>query len=289
LPTLVTTNVWNEITAAASSATKSSHVAVAYFGSKGPSLLPLLKGSALVADVSIPTVAQGSTSPAALNQLRKAGVDIYSVQYLHAKVFAFEAVAFVGSTNASQRSATTLVEAVLKIRAKNEIHAIRNFIESLCVTRLSASDLKDLETYYKPPKIVPQQPKQQQNYSTLLMQLTLEQGSGRASQVQPPRSVWETFFGLRYPATKLPTITLVNEKTLASEIRPVVRHHHTYTIEISDADLPRPAILQMRRLGPNRYSYVVHRPTDPGFGNVSRLVKTLYNPFWDSGRRWILM
>lgn len=289
MSTLVTTNVWNEITAAAKSANKSSHVAVAYFGSKGPHLLPLLKGSVLVADVSIPTVAQGATSPAALDQLRKIGVDIYSVQYLHAKVFAFDTVAFVGSTNASQHSAATLVEAVLRVNTKNEIGAVRDFIESLCVTKLNASDLKDLATYYKPPKLGKPEPKQQQTYSTLLMELTLEQGADRASQVQPPKSVWETFFGLNHPVTKLPTLTLINEKTSASEVRPVVKHHHTYTIEISDADLPRPAILQMRRLGTNKYSYFVHRPGDPKFSDFGHLVKTLHNPFWDSGRRWILI
>lgn len=289
MPTLVTTNVWSHISAAAKSTKKPSHVAVAYFSSRGPHLLPLLKGSALVADVSIPTVAQGSTSPAALNKLLKRGVDIYSVQYLHAKVFAFDAIAFVGSTNASQRSASTLVEAALKIRTKSEIGAVRNFVQSLCITKLTASDLKDLEGYYKPPKLGPSPPKQQQNYSTLLMQLTLEQGRDRASQVQPPKSVWETFFGLKHPAATLPKITLINEKTLVPETRPVVKHHHTYTIEISDADLPRPAILQMRRLGLNKYSYVVHRPGDPRFADINRIVRTMHNPFWDSGRRWVLM
>ena len=285
----MTTNVWNEISTAAKSAKKPSHVAVAYFGSRGPHLLPLLKGSSLVADVSIPTVAQGSTSPSALNQLFKVGVDIYSVQYLHAKVFAFDAVAFVGSTNASQRSAAVLVEAALKIRTKNEISAVRNFVESLCITKLNAADLKDLESYYKPPKFAPPQLKQQQNYSTLLMQLTLEQGLDRASQVQPPKGVWETFFGLKHPTTNPPKITLINEKTLVPETRPVVKHHHTYTIEISGADLPRPAILQMRRLGPNKYSYVVHRPADPKFADINRIVRTVHNPFWHSGRRWVLL
>lgn len=289
MATLVTTNVWDEITAAATNTKKPSQVAVAYFSTKGPSLLPLLKGSSLVADVSIPTVAQGSTSPAALNQLRKAGVNIYSAQYLHAKVFAFESVAFVGSTNASERSATTLVEATLRIDAKDEIRTVRHFVESLCLTKLSEADLKDLENYYKPPKFTPPQPKQQRDYSTLLMQLTLEQGPGRASQVQPPKRVWETFFGLKHPTAKLSTITLINEKTAAPEVRPVVKHDHTYTIEISDADMPRPAILQMRRLAPNKYSYIVHRPADAKFTDIDRIVKTLHNPFLGSGRRWVLI
>jgi hypothetical protein len=289
LPTLLTTDVWDEITSAAETAKEPSRVAVAYFGPKGPSLLPLPKGSALVADVSITTVAQGSTSPAALNTLNKAGVEIYSAQYLHAKVFAFDSVAFVGSTNASLHSASILVEAALKINTKAEITAVRNFVESLCITRLSSSDLEELEAYYKPPKLPPPQPKQLQKYSTLLMELTLEQGHDRASQVQPPKGVWETFFGLTPTSTKLPTFTLVNAKTLATETRPVVKHHHTYTIEIADADLPRPAILEMRRLGSNSYSYCVHRPPDSRFSFISHLVGTLHNPFWDSGRRWVLI
>jgi hypothetical protein len=289
LATLITTNVWNEITAAAKNTHKPSQVAVAYFSSKGPSLLPLLKGSALVADVSIPTVTQGSTSPAALSQLQRAGVDIYSAQYLHAKVFAFESVAFVGSANASERSAGTLVEAVLRTRTASEIRAVRSFVASLCLTKLSTSDLRDLEGYYNPPKFAPPQPKQQQHYSTLLMELTLEQGLDRASQVQPPKTVWETFFGLKHPTASLPTITLINEKTSVPEIRPVVKHHHTYTIEISDANLPRPAILQVRRLALNKYSYIVHRPGDAKYSDIRRNVRTLHNPSWVSGRRWVLI
>lgn len=289
MSTLVTTNVWAEITAAAQIAKLPSQVAVAYFGSKGPSLLPLPKGSVLVADVSISTVTQGATSPAALEQIRKSGVDIYSAQYLHAKAFAFDTVAFVGSTNASQNSASTLIEASLKTAVKSEIDAVRNFIDSLCVTRLTEADLKELSAFYKPSKPTKPTLDQQRKYSTLLMELTLEQGAGRASQVQPPKSVWATFFGLTYPANNPPTITLINEKTMAPEVRPVVKHHHTYTIEISDADMPRPAILQMRRLGKDKYSYFVHRTNDPRFTDMSHLLKTLHNPFWSSGRRWALI
>jgi phosphatidylserine/phosphatidylglycerophosphate/cardiolipin synthase-like enzyme len=128
LSKLVTTTVWDEITTAAKNTKQPSQVAVAYFGSKGPSLLPLLKGSALVVDASVPTVAQGATSPAALDQVRKGGVDIYTAQYLHAKVFAFDCVAFVGSANASQNSETKLIEAALKVTAKAEISAVRGFV-----------------------------------------------------------------------------------------------------------------------------------------------------------------
>jgi hypothetical protein len=290
LSTLVTTNVWAEITAAAKGAKIPSQVAVAYFGNKGPSLLPLMKGSVLVADVSIPTVTQGSTSPTALEQMRKAGVDVYSMQYLHAKAFAFDTVAFVGSTNASQNSATTLVEASLRTAVKSEIAVIRTFIDSLCLTtRLDESELKELSAFYKPPKPASPAINQQRKYSTLLMELTLEQGVDRATQVQPPKSVWATFFGLAYPAGNTPTLTLINEKNAIPEIRPVVKHHHTYTIEISDADMPRPAIIQIRRLDSNKYSYLVHRPNNAKFSSVNHLLQTIHNPFWNSGRKWVLI
>lgn len=121
LPALVTTDVWTEISKAASNSKIPAHVAVAYFGQQGHKLLPLLKGSSLVVDASIISVAQGSTCPAALEQLRRKGVDIYSTQYLHAKVFAFDRVAVVGSANVSQHSASTLIEALLKVETKQEI------------------------------------------------------------------------------------------------------------------------------------------------------------------------
>src|SRR5579884_2935049 len=97
-------NVWAEITAAAKASNKPAFVAVAYFGQKGDGLLPLAKNSTLVVDASINTVSSGGTCPAALRQLLKRGVKIFSAQNLHAKVFVFDGVAFVGSANASTRS-----------------------------------------------------------------------------------------------------------------------------------------------------------------------------------------
>jgi hypothetical protein len=161
----------------------------------------------------------------------------------------------------------------------------------LCITKLSASDLIDIKTYYKPPKFSKPEPKQQQAFSTLLMELTNEQGGGRESQVQPPKGVWETFFGLHHPTIKLPTLTLINEKVIPNikHERKIVKHHHTYTIEIADAVLPRPAILHIRKIGLHKYAYIVHRPGEQKFAQVEHLVKTMHNPFWDSGRSWVLV
>lgn len=90
---------------------------------------------------------------------------------------------------------------------------------------------------------------------------------------------------------KLPVLTLVNEKVVPNQQvkRTVVRHDHTYTIEIADAVLPRPAILQMRKIGNGKYGYIVHRPHDATYPAVRSLVDTLPNPYWHSGRRWVLV
>src|SRR6266852_1676132 len=111
--TLLTPRVWKDITYAAAKCKLAAHVAVAYFSDRGDRLLPLPKGSSLVVDASISTLAVGSTCPAALERLRKKGVDIYSAKDLHAKVYAFDDVAFIGSANVSRRSEISLIEAVL--------------------------------------------------------------------------------------------------------------------------------------------------------------------------------
>jgi hypothetical protein len=123
------------------------------------------------------------------------------------------------------------------------------------------------------------------------MELTYEQGPDRITQVQPPKDVWINFFGIAPGTGALPLLTLINEKTTPSTAikRQVVKHHHTYTIEIKDATLPRPAILQMRRLGQNKYGYIVHRPSDVEFKKINHLVQTLPNPLWQPGRRWALV
>ena len=258
---LVAPKVWDEITGAALDAKQPAHAAMAYFGANGDRLLPLLPGSQLVVDASIPTIAAGGTSPAALARLKNRGVEIYSAQYLHAKVVAFDRIAFVGSANASAHSSNLLIEAVLCSENRATIRSVRNFVKTLCITSLSSDDLRELSKYYRPPK-VPGVHRNGRRYSSLIMDLTLEQGGDRITQVQPPRAVWRHYFGINVDFVRRPTLKLTNftsnPPTVAS--RRIVKHHHTFTIEILGAELPRPAILQMRRTGPQQYSYWVHRP-----------------------------
>jgi hypothetical protein len=285
LPTLVTTDVWKEISKAATNSKIPAHVAVAYFGQQGPKLLPLLKGSSLVVDASIITVAQGATCPAALEQLRQKGVEIYGTQFLHAKVFAFDKVAFVGSANVSQYSASTLIEALLKVDTKQEILAIRDFVSSLSITRLSAAVLEELGTFYNKPKYPRPIPKQGL-YSTLLMELTYEQGPSRITQVQPPKDVWTNFFGIPAGSSALPLLTLINEKVTpstpikvkSSSIITLIRlrlrtRHYRVLLSCKCADLRRINMV------------IVHRPSDPTFAKINHLVQTLPNPLWQPGPR----
>jgi len=288
---LLTSKVWTQISHESVRCKRPAHVAVAYFGQAGDKLLELRPGSVIVVDATISTVSSGGTCPAALARLRDRGVNVYSAEALHAKVYAFDNVAFIGSANASSRSQMTLIEALVRINTKYVVAQAREFVLSLCVTKLSKGDLADLARYYRPPRQAPRREREQVKYSTLLMELTHEQGGGRETQVQPPIAVWESYFRLSRNRERLPTLSLVNESVTppAVQSRPVVKHHHNYTIELPGTDLPRPAILEMRRMGQNGYSYRVHRPKDLTFRRVNKLIQTLPNPLWEPGRKWVVI
>jgi len=288
---LLTSDVWINISRESARSKRPSHVAVAYFGQKGDTLLQLRPGSALVVDATIPTVSAGATSPAALERLRKKGVNVYSAEALHAKVYAFDKVAFVGSANASGRSEGTLIEGVVRIDTQPIVAQAREFVLSLCITRLTRKDLAELASYYRPPRRVPRRQREQMKYSTLLMQLTHEQGGGRETQVQPPIGVWESYFGLSGGRERLPKLSFINESVTPVTVvkRSVVKHHHNYTIELPGTELPRPAILEMRRVDDNMYSYRVHRPKDARFGKLATLLQTLPNALWEGGRKWVIV
>lgn len=290
--TLLSPRVWDEITSAASNCKMPAHVAVAYFGAHGDRMLPLPRGSRLVVDATIPTLVAGSTCPGALERLHRKGVEIYSAQFLHAKAYAFDHLAFIGSANASERSQRMLLEALLRVDSSEIIASVREFVESVCVTRLSAQDLAELAQHYRPPRFQPPAPSVSQvHLSTLLMELTKEQGGNRVTQVQPPKAVWEHYFGIRVGVDTPPVLSLVNELVGSGGVvrREVVEHDHKFTIEIAGAEMPRPAILRMRRRQGNVYGYSVLRPGLKGYESAKRLLEASHNPLRHSGRLWILI
>jgi hypothetical protein len=291
---LLTTDVWNELSHAAANAREPAHVAVAYFGSGASRLLPLLPSSVLVVDASAAVVKAGGTSPSDLLRMHRQGVRIHSFPNLHAKVYVFSDVAFVGSANVSRHSQTVLLEAVLRTRRQAHVAAARRFVQSLCVAELHADDLARLARIYRPPRISTGVQPTTASADTLIMELTLEQGRGRETQVQPPKSVWAAYFGLdssKPPPPHVFSLTNVRQPGAAAERRPIVSHHHVWTLEMGDAAPPRPAILVLRRQTktPYSYSYGVYRRPDPEFRSLQHLLATIKNPSQGPGRRWVLM
>lgn len=162
---LVATGVWETLTAAAKRSKKPAQVAVAYLGKGATELLPLPPGSSLVVDASEAAVRGGQTYPAELLKLHRRGASIYRLQNLHAKVFAFDNSAFVGSTNASIHSAEVLQEAIAQITDPGTVRAVRKFIKNLCVELLGPLELKRLQKIYRPPSFKPRGGRAQGNHT----------------------------------------------------------------------------------------------------------------------------
>jgi hypothetical protein len=149
----ITEGLWQEITRSAKKSKKPSRVAVAYFAEGASRLLPLAQNSRLVVDASDGAVSSGQTCPFDLDKLMKRGVSIYSVQNLHAKVYVFDRVAYVGSANASNRSATQLVEVAVRTFDPKIIKSANKFIQSLSVAEITPKAIERLKRIYKRPRV----------------------------------------------------------------------------------------------------------------------------------------
>lgn len=147
-------DIWPQLTKAARASKQPCDIAVAYLGAGASGRLPLPKGSRLVVDASERAVASGQTCPAELRQLLKRGVRVFSVPNLHAKVFVLGRSAFIGSANVSNRSASQLVEAVIRTTEVSVVRSARDFVRKHCLHELTPGVLKELAKLYRPP-IVP--------------------------------------------------------------------------------------------------------------------------------------
>ena len=146
-------DIWPQLTKAARGSRQRCAVAVAYFGNGASRLLPLAKGSRLVVDASERSVASGQTCPTDLIKLVERGVAIYSVPNLHAKVFVLGRTAYIGSANVSSRSASQLVEAVIRTAERSTVRAAREFVQQHCLHQLTPTVLKRLAKLYRPPVV----------------------------------------------------------------------------------------------------------------------------------------
>lgn len=149
----VTQNIWPQLTKAARGSRKRCDVAVAYFGKGASRLLPLPSGSRLVVDAGEHAVKSGQTCPADLIKLQNRGVIIYSSSNLHAKVFVLGDAAYIGSANVSSRSASQLIEAVIRTTDTTTVNASRKFVVDHCLRELTPTVLTRLAKLYRPPRI----------------------------------------------------------------------------------------------------------------------------------------
>ena len=151
---LITENIWKQLTKTAKESKLKSVVAVAYFGQKGAAMLPLNNGSILVVDASEKAVKTGQTCPEELIKLYNKGVKIFSHANLHAKMFVIGKSLYIGSTNVSGHSASTLKEILFKTTDTDSIQDAKDFIKSLCTVELGPDRLTRLQAMYRPPRMI---------------------------------------------------------------------------------------------------------------------------------------
>ena len=145
-------DIWTALTAEAKRFDGKSFVAVAYLGTGAAKRLPLKRGSILVVDASDSAVKSGQTNPAELMKLRRRGVRVFSMPNLHAKVFVFGGVAFVGSTNVSDNSGDVYTEASIRSRQASVVSGARQFVRSLALNEIGPQKLESLLLVYKSRK-----------------------------------------------------------------------------------------------------------------------------------------
>lgn len=118
---------------------------VAYIGKDAPTVMPLGAGDILVCDASDAAIKGRLTSVAALKAYRRRGVELFSIDGLHAKVIASPTSAWVGSANASNNSENELVEAAVRVTGQ-QAKALRSWATSLATedNEINAAELNRL-------------------------------------------------------------------------------------------------------------------------------------------------
>jgi PLD-like domain len=149
-------DAWATISELARNA-KSRHAAVAYIGSDALDMLPLGKDDTLIVDLSDGTVKSGSTNPSVIRRYYQKGVQVFSCQGLHAKVFVFGNKAVIGSTNVSSNSRDVLTEAAVVTSDPSIVASCRQFIKEIQEQLIPLNDkqIQQSEKLYRKPKWQP--------------------------------------------------------------------------------------------------------------------------------------
>jgi len=117
---------------------------------------------------------------------------------------------------------------------------------------------------------------------SLMMDLT---GESRGTQIQPIFDVWKHFFGVEAESSKLKAMDseeiqvqfhFVNSETEIRELRDLVFHDHTISLELEDysdvnpEDFENPPILIMREITPREFAYKIVSPEDDSYDEVAQ-------------------
>lgn len=156
-------HVWDELEGLLEPHKSELSVAIAYIGSAAADWLPLAKGSSLITNAGLDAVRAGSTDPNVLLKWARAGIHVYSLSTLHAKLVLAGGkapFAVVGSANASASSAEVLNEAVV---ISDERHVIDDANAMIAIwkaqaTPLTVSTITSLLPEFKPPLRKPRLP-----------------------------------------------------------------------------------------------------------------------------------
>lgn len=105
----------------------------------------------------------------------------------------------------------------------------------------------------------------------LVMDLTMEQGGNRVSQVQPPLTVWREFFDIE-PEGEQPEYIIKDVRTGDKYRFGVVGHDHNWTIEIPGARVSRPALIVMRLESEHELKYAVYTYNDAEYDELDQFL-----------------
>jgi PLD-like domain len=144
-------DIWTSIKQL-SKKSKLTKVAVAYFGTNGAKQLNLKKSDTLIVAMSINNVKMGQVNPFEIEKLYKKGVNIFTVQNLHSKIYLFDNEVIIGSANVSTNSENTLLEAGILTNDPTTISNANIFLENLSVERVEQDYIEVCKEKYNPPK-----------------------------------------------------------------------------------------------------------------------------------------
>jgi hypothetical protein len=155
------TDVWQQITKSCKASKGRRDVAVAFLGSRGGGLLPLSKGDLLVVNLSEGCLKAGLTDPREIRKYIKRDVSVYCCPDVHSKVFVFDNLAIVGSTNVSVSSAERLREAAIRTSVPAAVEEARSYVRSLAEDRgymVTQAHMAKYEKLYRRPRWNPGNP-----------------------------------------------------------------------------------------------------------------------------------